>query len=300
MSKKKRNDVNYMEFRDGYVLVDEADLECVIDAYKRRELRRNELRVFAARCEREGLHGKSKVDLARIVNCKSGVRGIRRLSAGEIDRAEGKLRDALEKLRTDESRRRIAVSRKMLRHAARGGGTSNEIIVMLFYCMRRIRQRRRLDRLQEHERYARFTYRELEALSGIPRANVCRAVSRLRSRGILNTAWVRKQNENQFGLLFVDGPLVSLTCTRQGASRAKRPATAAHEHKTTTASARIDNAPEHKTTTLKNDNPKTIYRRSGQGIFAWKSLAKRSRHSEWERIRQRANQMRADWTEQAA
>lgn len=40
MKRKKRSDVNYMEFRDGYVLVRRAELEAVIEAYKKRELRR--------------------------------------------------------------------------------------------------------------------------------------------------------------------------------------------------------------------------------------------------------------------
>ena len=56
MNRKKRSDVNYMEFRDGYVLVKRAELEAIIEGYKRRELRRNELRLYAAMCEQEGLH----------------------------------------------------------------------------------------------------------------------------------------------------------------------------------------------------------------------------------------------------
>ena len=298
MKKGSRNDVDYMEFRDGYVFVGEEEVAAIIEGYKERKLRRNELRVFTATCEQKGLHRESKVDIARIVNCKSGIKGIRRLSRGEIEKAQAKVRTILESAPQGESERRIALSRKMLKHAARGGGTSNEVIVMLYYCMRRLRQQGRRDRLRENERYARFTYRELEAVSGIPRANICRAVGRLRAKGMLNTAWVKKQNENQFGLLFVDGPLVSLTCPRQGTSRRQRPKSVPHE--TTTPSAQNDNAPQRKSTTLINDNPKTDYQRSSTELFAQEEDSQAGRKSDWQRIRQRAEQMKAEWVEQAA
>ncbi len=48
MKTNRRSDVNYMEFRDGYVLVREAELAAIIEGYKNRKVRRNELRVFAA------------------------------------------------------------------------------------------------------------------------------------------------------------------------------------------------------------------------------------------------------------
>ncbi len=238
------------------------------------------------------------MDIAHIVNCKSGIKGIRRLSRGEIERAQAKVRATLESAQQEDSEWRIAVSRRMLKHAARGGSTSNETIVMLYYCMRRLPQERRLDRLEESERYARFRYRDLETVSGIPRANVCRAVAKLRAKGILNTAWVRKQNENKFGLLFVDGPIVSLSCPRQGKNRSKKPKTALHE--STTTLRRIDNAPWHESTTLINDNPRTDNQRGIDGVFARKAAAKATRQTEFERIRQRAEQMKAEWVEQAA
>jgi len=296
--KGNRNDVDYMEFRDGYVLVRRAELEAVIDGYRRRELKRTELRLFAAMCEQKGLHRSTRVGIARILNCKSNTKGIRRLSCGIIETAKARVRAVLDSAPQSDSEPRVAVSRRMLRHAARGGSTSNEIIVMLYYCMRRLRQQRRLDRLKESERYARFTYRELEALSGIPRANTCRAVAKLRAKGILNTAWVKKQNENRFGQLFVDGPLVSLSCPRQRADRRERPKPL--PNKTTTPLSRIDNAPRHKSTTLRNDNPKTDYQRSSRGVFDRNSDMTAWRQRDFDRIKQRAKQMKAEWVEQAA
>lgn len=298
MSRRKRSDVNYMEFRDGYVLVQRTELAAIIEGYRTRKLRRCELRVYAAMCEEAVLHQQSKVDIAHILNCKSDVKGIRRLSKGRIEKTQAKVRAIIDSASQDECGRRIAISRKMLRHAARGGATSNEIIVMLFYCLRRLRQNRRLRRLERTERYARFKYRDLEEVSGIPRANVCRAVARLRDKGFLNTAWVNKRNENKYGLLFVDGPLVSLSCPRQGASRRQRPRPAAHE--TELIPSRIDNAPRHEPTTLINENPKTSYQRSFHTAFSMKALARTSRQAEFDRIRRRAEQMRAELVEQAA
>ena len=298
MKKGRRNDVDYMEFRDGYVLVKTAELEVVIEGYKNRELKRTELRLFAAMCEQKGLHQGSKVNITRILNCKSYMKGIRRLSSGDIERARASVRARLDLAPQSDSEPRIAVSRKMLKHAARGGSTANEIIVMLYYCMRRLRQQGRRDRLKENERYARFTYRELEAVSGIPRANICRAVGRLRAKGILNTAWVKKQNENHYGLLYVDGALLSLVCPRQGANRRHRPRS--EPHKTTTPLSRIDNAPQHESTTLRNDNPKIDYQRSSMGFLDRNSDRRSVPLSDFERIKRRAEQMKADWVEQAA
>ncbi len=38
MKRRRRSDVDYMEFRDGYVLVKRAELEAVIEGYKHRDL----------------------------------------------------------------------------------------------------------------------------------------------------------------------------------------------------------------------------------------------------------------------
>lgn len=186
----------------------------------------------------------------------------------------------------------------MLKHAARGGSTSNEFIVMLYYCMRRMRQQARRDRLQDNERYARFKYGELEAVSGIPRANVCRAVARLKAKGILNTAWVKKQNENVYGLLFVDGALVSLTCLRQGANRHLRPGSI--PLKTTTLLSKIDNTPKNVSTTLTNDNPKRVYQKGSTRVLYQNSDMAVRRSCDFERIIRRAEQMKAEWIEQVA
>jgi hypothetical protein len=72
--------IDYWEFRDGYAVTSEAKVTAVIAGYKAGKLKRNELRVFAARLEETALHEKSRVELARILNCNSGMKGVRRLS----------------------------------------------------------------------------------------------------------------------------------------------------------------------------------------------------------------------------
>ncbi len=85
-----------------------------------------------------------------------------------------------------------------------------------------------MKRLETEERYARFTYRELSGLSGISRAKISRAVSSLKTKGYLATAWVVKRNENEFGLLFVDGPALTLVKS----APKNRAITPAHERAT--------------------------------------------------------------------
>jgi hypothetical protein len=63
----------------------------VLRGYKERALMRNELRVFAAKLERQALPATSKVDVAHILNKKARTKGIRRLTAREIATADARL-----------------------------------------------------------------------------------------------------------------------------------------------------------------------------------------------------------------
>ena len=239
MKRKAKQDVDRMEFRDGYRRLAEGDVLAVIGAYKARRLKRVHLRVFAGMGELGALPKHSKVDLYRIVNCKSKKTGVRRLGHSQIDEAR---KSVLKVLRdVEQGGRERPYSRRVLRHIAQGHCTCNEACVLLYYCSRRITQSRRMDLLEERERYARFRYAELTTLSGVPEANICRAVARLRQRGFLNTIAVAQANMNRFGLLFVDGWLLSLV--RRGQKEMPR-------NKTTTPLSRNDNASQHETTTL--------------------------------------------------
>ena len=109
--------VEYYEFRDGYAVTTEAEVTRVIEGYRLRKVRRNGFRLFAARLEELAAHKNSKVDLARILNCNGGRRGVRRLGRSEIERA-GKGLDAWLSANTVEISRSVIVSRKVLRHIA--------------------------------------------------------------------------------------------------------------------------------------------------------------------------------------
>ena len=113
------------------------------------------------------------------------------------------------------------VARKALRHIACGGATTVESLLLFAYFMRRIPQRKPMQRLLTGEQYARFTYAEFQAWTGVHRASQCRMMRRLIERGFLSTIPVVKQNENVYGQLFVDGQAISLTRRNQ---RARRPA----------------------------------------------------------------------------
>lgn len=285
-----RKGIDYFEFRDGYAVTTEAEVMGLIAGCRDGRLRRNEVRLFAARLERRALHKKSKVDLARILNCRSGTRGVRRLRTSEIERAAEVLSGRLLERRGEISRS-ILLSRKVLRHIAQGRCTMNEAVVLLYYMVRRIRQSKPIQRLKSGERYARFTYRALEQVSGIPRANVSRAVARLKTRGWLNTVDVPKRNENAYGQLFVDGVLISLAGARRPVNNRGRKRGRGE---------RNDNTPVNETTTLrKNYYPKTRIRAIHEEI------REERRHGvtlsdDFERIKRRAKQMRAELLDEAA
>jgi hypothetical protein len=286
----KIQSVKHFEFRGGYCLAPENELIAVIKAYRDGDLKKDGLRVFAAGLEKRVLHEKSRVDISRILNCRSKQKGIKRLRMGLIKKANEAIEAARKSAPCDKARLK-SVPRVALRAIAQGRLTCTEAVVFLMYSLRRISQRKTLKRLLPEERYARFTYRELSEVSGIPKANISRAVSALKEKGFLGTVWVVKQNENQFGLLFVDGPLLSLI--PGAAADRSRP-----EHKkTTTPRAEINNTSLFKLPTLKNSYPKTSNEKIKADSFCKGS---RGRGSEWDRILKRANAMKENLAEQAA
>ena len=205
----------------------------LLEGYREGHFGRNEVRVFAGRLEQEALHEKSSVSLYRIINCDSQRKGNRRLSEGNIRTAVEKLEQLLPNLQSQcEAEWRCAerepkekpVARKVLRHIARGSATTVEAIFCFAYFLRRIPQRKEMQRLKPDEHYARLRYAEFQAWTGVHRATQSRILQRIIDRGYLNTAPVHKQNENSYGQLFIDGPMLSLVRPRQATRR--RPATA--------------------------------------------------------------------------
>jgi hypothetical protein len=159
------------------------------------------------------------------------------------------------------------------------------------YFMRRIPQRKPMQRLLPEERYARLRYAEFQEWTGVHRATQSRILTRLIERGFLNTVAVHKQNENAYGQLFIDGPMISLVRPRQSASR---PATSRPpaRHKTSTPSQQKGNAPTSKTSTLRNANPKMEIEERERFLIALRT-GPLGRHAdpELQRIAARAAQM---------
>ena len=115
------------------------------------------------------------------------------------------------------------MARKALRHIACGGATTVESLLLFAYFMRRIPQRKPMQRLLTDEQYARFTYADFQAWTGVHRASQCRMMRRLVERGFLNTVPVVKQNENAYGQLFIDGQAISLIRRNQRVRRRPEP-----------------------------------------------------------------------------
>lgn len=287
-----KNGVEYFEFRDGYAVTKKDELLRVIEGYRLGTLKRRELRLYAARLEEKALHKRSKVDLSWILNCRSGMDGVRRLSKSQIAQAASRLDVFLKEKEGNSSgaTQTVAIARRTLRYIAQGRCRSTDAVVLFYYLSRRMRAVREFSRLKPGERYGRFKYGELEQLSGIPRANISRAVTRLKDKGWLNTVHVPKRNENRYGQLFVDGALIAMVGARRVVNRRRRESLAIE---------RNDNAPLHKTTTLINEYPKNFIRDTFHRGLSERHGTRSSRE-EFERIKKRAEQMRAEFTEEAA
>jgi hypothetical protein len=282
----KRESVEVFEFRGGYAAISERELFAILAAYKNGYLKKDDFRVWAALHEEGMLHPKSKVTLNRIINCKAAQAGIKAMRSGVIGRSEHRLEHLLSGIA--EGRKRT-VARVVLRAMAQGRLSCTESIVAIMYALRRVTQRRELKRLLPSERYARFTLRELEQLSGVARANLSRSIASLKVKGILSTVWVVKQNENQFGLLFVDGPLLTLipgAAENRGAKQKK-----------TTPGARNNNTPVIVLPTLKKEDPKREIQKEERNSL-WTGGKTWSNH--WERILARGQAMKESFVEQVA
>jgi hypothetical protein len=288
----KKEVVDALEFRGGFALLKKSEAEAIITGYRDGLVKKDTLRVFAAMKEKGALHAKSKVDLSRITNSKSEKKGLKRLRVGLIERERERLASLL-KTPPEATERRKCASRRALRAIAQGRLSCTESIVLLMYFAKRITQVKPLKRLEVGERYARFTFRELEELSGISRANISRAVASLKAKGFLSTVAVVKLNENQFGLLFVDGVLLTLI---PGAARRDRskPLAPVRVHEKATPPLQFNNSPVIKSATLKKDYPKREILKNKLGSFS------QGTKSDWERIKERARLIRENLGEQAA
>jgi hypothetical protein len=310
----KRN-IRYRQFTGGYAKARDTQLRAILEGYRQGLFGRNEIRVYAGGLEQDALHEKSEVSLYRIINCRSQRKGNRRLSEVEIQTAVQKLNQFLPTLEAEydanwhrEEREPQAkpVARKVLRHIARGSATTVEALLCFAYFMRRIPQRKQMQRLKPGEHYARFRYAEFEVWTGVHRATQSRILQRLTARGYLNTAPVQKQNENCYGQLFIDGPMLSLVRPRQAtrrrpaADQLQRGSSSACEEKSTPLRDLV-NTPTEKKSTLRNLNPKTEIQEEEKLILElYNGCLGRHRDPELQRIAARAAQMVENTIRQAA
>jgi hypothetical protein len=309
---RNRNDkrsIRYWQFVGGYAQALDTQLRAVLEGYRQGHFGRNEVRVFAGQLEQAALHKESNVSLYRIINCDSQRKGNRRLSEGEIQTAVQKLDQVLPALQAEfeaewsrEEREPASkpVARKVLRHIARGGATTVEALLCFAYFMRRIPQRKTMQRLMPNEHYARFRYAEFEDWTGVHRATQSRILQRLIARGYLNTAPIHKQNENCYGQLFIDGPMISLVRPRQS-TRRRPSANSSRCEKKSTPPKDLINTPTEKRSTLRNLNPKTEIQER-EKLFSSLKEGFLGRHHDpgLQRIAARAAQMLNDASSQAA
>jgi hypothetical protein len=312
LSRSNKQSVRYRQFQDGYAKVPARQLGAMLQGYRLGLFRRNEVRVFAALWEAASLHQDSLVSLYRIVNCQSKKKGNRRLSQSAIDAAATKLRRLLPEL---ESRTLLGpndkpipattkpVARRVLRHVAQGGSTTVEALFYFAYFMCRIPQRKPMQRLKSQEHFARFRYAHFETWTGVLRTSQSRLLQRILDRGFLNTAEVHKQNENVYGQLYIDGPMLSLVRPRQSNRRRRRGRSTAEAHgceKMTSPSGVSDNPPKHFRVSLINGNPKTEIKRPEMVLNLKEGFFANHADPELRRIALRAAQMNEQCHQQAA
>ena len=312
-SRSNKQSVRYRQFQGGYAKVPASQLRAMLEAYRLGLFRRNEVRVFAARWEAVALHKNSSVSLYRIVNCQSQNKGHRRLSHADIDAADTKLSRWLPQLEakvlspSDVVQSQAIpkpVARRVLRHIARGGATTVEALFYLAFFMRRIPQRKPMQRLESDEHYARFRYAEFETWAGVRRTSQSRLFRRILTRGLLSTVPVHKQNENAYGQLFIDGPMLSLVRRRQTVRRPttkqSRMAPTGCEKRSTPCEVSA-NTPRYIRASLINRNPKIEIKRPEKTVLNLKQgLFASHADPELRRIALRAVQMTEQCLPQAA
>ncbi len=302
--------IGYQQFQGGYAQVHDTRLRALLEGYRLGQFRRNEIRVFAARLEFAARHPNSKkLTLARVLNAGSHQKGNRRLSASQIAAAARNLDQLLPCLESEfevawrqdgRSPQVKPVARKVLGHIARGGATTVEALFCFAYFMRRIPQRKSMQRLLPQERYARLRYAEFQEWTGVHRATQSRMLPRLVERGFLNTVPVVKQNENAYGQLFVDGQAVSLVRRKQAARRSVKPQRVKCERRSTPQEEKV-NVPLHERSTLRNVDPKREIEERERFVLGLKTgHLGRHRDPEMQRIALRAAQMVENDVRQAA
>jgi hypothetical protein len=127
---------------------------------------------------------------------------------------------------------------------------------------------------------------------------------RLIEQGFLNTAPVHKQNENAYGQLFIDGPMLSLVRRQQSGRRSPRTAKQKQRtrvEKRSTPVRALVNTPGQKRSILRNSNPKTEIKKRDTLIARLKEgILARHGDGELRRIALRAAQIEEQTQLQAA
>ena len=126
-----KKNIRYRQFAGGYAQVNDTQLRALLEGYRLGHIRRNEVRVFAARLEFAARHPNcKKLTIVRVLNCNSHRKGNRRLTQTQIDDAARKLDRFLPKLQVefeaewcqaDRTPHAKPVARKVLQHIAQGG-----------------------------------------------------------------------------------------------------------------------------------------------------------------------------------
>lgn len=235
------------EFDGGYCRTDAVS--AVINARRVGEIGKAELRMFFALLEHRESGERTPLDV--ILN--KGRSPVKRMTAGQQDRARQKLAMALESQKSDAEPYGVKIPRKFVRAAAKGLLEVSEMITALCYFQRRMPQRSKRKCLVRGERYGRLSVRTVREHTGLCFDVIVSALRRLRTIGVLALIWRPMVEVKRWGRLFVDGVKVSVSYHEPEQSRATAP------------SARLRNTgtvPTHDPNEKKITLPKNSFNRS--------------------------------------
>ena len=212
-----------LEFRKGYAFAYSDQIIAVLQGFKQGAIGKDELRVFAARLELGAQPVGSKVTLPTVLQQKGG-KGLR---AAKRKLAEDRLQAVLVSLQTGPEAFRVKICRQLLRGIAKGETKTGVkfspglICLFLFYSLRRKSQKQRMKCLQPGQKYARFSYKQVEQFTGLSKSTCSRLVATLEQLGIIQSVPIKQQNVNRYGRLYVDGPVLSLLAENNPLPKAK-------------------------------------------------------------------------------
>lgn len=209
MSKKRNKNKQEKHFQGGYIRASRLQCDLLLELAKAakgegNKLKVHQTRIFAALLIKKGSPNQN-FSTDWLIN---GDEPKRRMTKGQQKTALDRLKEIKEgfELETDEkSKWDVKIPSKVLFQMARGKILALRAVLLILYFSRRMTQKKPYKGLKKGECYARINYKEVSELLGYSRSRICECMKWLRKNLLLFVVSMKKQNENRYGMCFVDG-----------------------------------------------------------------------------------------------